>query len=53
MTYLDIIFRVFKAAMRHPVASQVARYAVRQATLAIVRHIRQRTPHRKGQEVVS
>lgn len=52
MSYLDIIFRIITRVMRDPSVSAVARYAARQATAAIVRHIRQKTAHRKGQEVV-
>lgn len=53
MSYLDIVFRIAKRIMRDPVVSTVARYAIRQATAAVVRSIRQRTAHRKGTEVIS
>lgn len=53
MSILDITWRLVKAAMRSPTVQGIARTVIRQSTIAIVRHIRQLSAHRKGMERVN
>lgn len=53
-TYFDIITRILQSLVRHPLTRQIANYAVRQATAAVVREVRRRTRNaRRGTMTVS
>lgn len=52
MSFLSFLARIVIGTVLQPgvqdVFSQVGRYAIRQGTAAIVRHIRNRTPPKRG-----
>ena len=51
MSFLMIAINLVRALIQHPATSQVARYAVRQGTAAVVREIRRQTVKKRTQRI--